>query len=162
MTDARTPLPLEPLIVRGSAWGLLATYWFAVAAWLVIAGGVIRTNVAFGGLILVVGVIAGAIAAWVAAGVEVRVGAAEVSVKRRFRPTWRVHGEAFDRVDEHVPVRPRAPSMAGWTFHGIDGTHATVEIAQLAPRDRSRLRKALDGRIVDVEARMQRRKYGID
>jgi len=162
MTDARSPLPLEPLVVRGSGWGLVATYWFAVAAWLVIVVGVMRSNVAFGVVILVAGVLAAAVAAWFAAGVEVRVSAAEVSVKRRLRPVWRVHGENFDRVDEHVPVRPRAPSMAGWSFHSFDGTHATLEIAQLAPRDRSRLRKALNGRIVDVEARMQRRKHGLD
>lgn len=154
-------LPNEQVTVRGSAWGPVTTYWFAVAAWLIIFVGIGRGNPMIGGAIAVIGLMVIGLASFAAAGTEISVGASEVRVKRRFRGTWAVPGDRFDRVDEHIPMRPRAPSMAGWQFFSTQGDSVTVEVAMLSPLSRRRIRKALGDRIIDVEKRMQRRKHGL-
>lgn len=148
--------PAAPVTVRGSIAGPLSSYWWVLAAASVLVWAFSRSNVPLAiGVLALVGL--GAVVMWfLATGTEITVSAAELVVRRRLRPTWRIATRDFRYIVENIPTRPRAPSLAGWRFQAVDGPGPELELAMFAPHDRRFLRKLFRDVIVDADAGMRR------
>ncbi len=130
----------QPISARGSVWGLISSYWFAVVAVLIIVIAVGRTNPTAAMWVILVSLLILLVAAAFAAGSEISVTADEVIVRRRLRGEWRTPAAQLSTIEEHIPMRPRARSLAGWVFRTATGEKTTIEMAMFAPSDRRRLR----------------------
>lgn len=169
-----TPPPAGRQVFRGSVWGPASSYWVFLAGWLVIVAGVGRSSPPAGAVIGLAGAVVIAAVAWFAVGTSIAVDATTLTVTRRLRQAWTIPTSDLLQVTEVIPVRPRAPSMAGWTFvavdpdnAGVEGSaagqdgpsrrRASVELAMFSPLDRRRLRALFAEVLVDADAGMHRR-----
>ena len=130
----------KPVSIHGSVWGLVSSYWFAVAAVLIVVVAVGRTNPTAAMWVILVAIAALLIAAAFATGSAIIVTDTTVVVRRRLRPEWSVPIADLSTIEEHIPMRPRARSLAGWVFHATGHPKATIEMAMFAPLDRRKLR----------------------
>lgn len=149
--------PSLPVTFRGSAWGPVSSYWWALAAASVILWALARSSPTALLVALAVLVAVSAAVVYTAIGTVVTVGPDELSVKRRWRPTWRVPMKDFRYVVENIPSRPRAPSLAGWKFHSTAGAGIAIELAMFSPHDRRAMRKLFGDIVIDADAGMRRR-----
>lgn len=160
MTDGTQGTMFSPpaeRIFRGSPWGPASSYWFAIAAWAIILGGVGKSSLVGGAVVFGIGVVVFGGMTLFATGTSIEVSPDELVVRRRWRPVWRVPMRDFRYVVENIPTRPRAPSMAGWAFHATDERRVGVELAMFSPLDRKRLRTLFAAVLVDADAGMPRR-----
>ncbi len=130
----------KPVSVHGSVWGLLASYWFALAAVVIIVIAVGRTNPTAAMWVILVALIALLVSSAFATGSAVIVTEHAITVRRRLRAEWSIPAADLTTIEEHIPMRPRARSLAGWVFRAEGHPKATIEMAMFAPLDRRKLR----------------------
>ncbi|MGF3052798.1 hypothetical protein ACQUSY_02340 [Microbacterium sp. YY-03] len=130
----------KPVSVHGSVWGLLASYWFALAAVVIIVIAVGRTNPTAAMWVILVALIALLVSSAFATGSAVIVTERAITVRRRLRAEWSIPAADLTTIEEHIPMRPRARSLAGWAFRAEGHPKATIEMAMFAPLDRRKLR----------------------
>lgn len=130
----------KPVSVHGSIWGLVSSYWFAVAAAIIIVMAVGRGNPTAAMWVILVGLAVLLLATAFANGSAISVTESEVIVRRRMRGEWRAPIASITSIEEHIPMRPRARSLAGWVFMAEGQPKATIEMAMFSPMDRRKLR----------------------
>lgn len=119
---------------------MLASYWFAVAAVIIIVIAVGRSNPMTAVWIILLALAGLLLATAFATGSAIIVTEQEIIVRRRMRAEWSIPVAALTTIEEHIPMRPRARSLAGWVFRADGYPQATIEMAMFAPLDRRRLR----------------------
>ncbi len=130
----------RPISAHGSIWGLVSSYWFAVVAVLIIVAAIGRGNPVAAMWVILVSLAVLLLATAFATGSAISVTDSEIIVRRRLRAEWRVPVAELTSIEEHIPLRPRARSLAGWVFLAHGHPKATIEMAMFSPLDRRKLR----------------------
>lgn len=123
-------------------WGLLSSYWFVAAAIAVLAFAIGRSQPTLVIWIILAALCGLGVATAFASGAQIIATDTEVIVRRRLRPEWRTPAVDLRSIEEHIPLRPRARSLAGWVFLSHQHGKATIEVALFAPAERRKLRRA--------------------